>query len=320
VSRRVLKMEDLILSSEADGIEGPTEKLNIVIYGSCEPSGNAELKGHFSYGSYDDNGVQNDDDSPILLQVSLQDGVDVASLRYGEKVTLHMANGSSIDVFLPALEFDRIQEITEYKFWIAEDGSTYWARDEEEGLSGSEVKKSGLYSAEYDPDALACGAYDARLYRYRTKTIAQSPAIDRGTDDAYGYDSTSTNPKVIDMGQPDIGYHYYRRVADDDPTDAQTIEFTFRQPTSDTLGIDGYSVSKVVRGAETHLQDFYQTEPQVKGKEVVDIELNDRLADTEKQHIRVKSFYKPSSGNPVFSAPAEINVIVDPDAPSFGAQ
>ena len=56
-----------------------------------------------------------------------------------------------------------------------------------------------------------------------SKAMAQSPAIDRGTDDAYGYDSTSTHPKVIDMGQPDIGYHYYRRVADDDPITASRM-------------------------------------------------------------------------------------------------
>jgi hypothetical protein len=48
---------------------------------------------------------------------------------------------------------------------------------------------------------------------------------------------------------------------------------------------------------------------------VVDIELNNRLRDTEKQQIRVKSFYQLSSGDPVSSAPAEIDVIVDPDAP-----
>ena len=64
------------------------------------------------------------------------------------------------------------------------------------------------------------------------KTLARSPAVNMGADDAYGYDSTSTQPTVIDMGQPDIGYHYYRRIADDDPiTDPEReIKITFRQP------------------------------------------------------------------------------------------
>lgn len=169
-------------------------------------------------------------------------------------------------------------------------------------------------------DHLACGAYDARLFRMSSNYAAQSPAIDYGTEDAYGYDSTSTNPKVIDMSQPDIGYHYYRRVADDDPVDNQSIEFTFRQPTSENIGIDGYSVSKVVRGAETHLQNYPQTASEVSGKEVVNIELGNELGDMEKQQIRVKSFYQSSGENLVESAPAEINVIVDPDDPTVVIQ
>jgi hypothetical protein len=66
-------------------------------------------------------------------------------------------------------------------------------------------------------------------HRKRWGTL-RSPAIDAGSDDAWGYDTTSTNPKVIDLGQPDIGYHYYRRVADDDPVNDQVIEISFRQP------------------------------------------------------------------------------------------
>ncbi len=79
-----------------------------------------------------------------------------------------------------------------------------------EDWKGDEVTQDALYAMRYDPDGLAQGAFDARLERYGSKRLARSPAIDAGSDDAWGYDTTSTNPKVIDMGQPDIGYHYYR--------------------------------------------------------------------------------------------------------------
>ena len=162
-------------------------------------------------------------------------------------------------------------------------------------------------------------AYDARLYRYGAKSMAQSPAIDRGTDDAYGYDSTSTNPKVIDMGQPDIGYHYYRRVADDDPVDDprttdivedtdQTVEITFRQP--DVDGIDGYSVSKRYEGDISHIAYYLtDTSSYVKDKEVPLIPFYDEFK-YGKQQILVETL---SGSN--LSTPAEVNLIVDPFAP-----
>ena len=82
---------------------------------------------------------------------------------------------------------------------------------------------------------LAISAYDARSTRHNAdpeKPEPQSPAVDKGSNDAWGYDSTSTDPEVIDMSQPDIGYHYYRRIADDDPPQqaGQKIEISFQQP------------------------------------------------------------------------------------------
>jgi len=178
---------------------------------------------------------------------------------------------------------------------------------------------SPLKGEENEVDALACGAYDARLYRYRSKTIAQSPAIDRGTDDAYGYDSTSTNPKVIDMGQPDLGYHYYRRVADDDPVDDpntteveesdQTVEITFRQP--NVVGIDAYSVSKRYKGDVLHIYNYLADDPYVKDKEVALIPFEDEF-EYGQQQILVETVVGSNS-----STPAEVNLIVDPFAPEI---
>ena len=239
---------------------------------------------------------------------------------------MHIANGSSIDVFLPVLEFDRNQSITEYEFWVAEDGSTYWARVNEDGTHyGNAVSQSALYAMQYDEDGLACGAYDARLYRYGAKSMAQSPAIDRGTDDAYGYDSTSTNPKVIDMGQPDIGYHYYRRVADDDPITAtnRKIEISFRQPevAQDAEQISFYRVidSDAEPGSSSYkIQDFEVIN--YPGQAVIDSEIvkgaEEKLAFPGKYNLEARSHTSEDNK----SVPSPFLVIVDPDKPTIALE
>jgi len=136
---------------------------------------------------------------------------------------------------------------------------------------------------------------------------ARSPAIDAGSDDAYGYDSTSTHLKVIDLGQPDIGYHYYRRVADDDPVDEQDIRITFRVPTTNGVDIDKFQAD--YSGNEGLPEDITYTV----GQDVIEHQL---FAETDPipigPHIlRVKTI---NSGGEE-SEPAEINLIVDPDAP-----
>ena len=155
----------------------------------------------------------------------------------------------SLDTPLRAYSRNRVPagDKTEYLLWVAEDGSTYWANTNADGTHhGDAVTRSALYAMQYDDanlwhqdpdedyrwDGLACGAFDARVARWGLAQ-ARSPAVDAGSEDAWQYDSTSTNPKVIDMSQPDIGYKYYRRVADDDPpvgNSERKIEISFRQP------------------------------------------------------------------------------------------
>jgi len=92
-------------------------------------------------------------------------------------------------------------------------------------------------------DVLARGAYDARLTEFEgDKTLARSPAVNAGTEDGYDYDTTSTNPKRIDLGTPDIGYHYYRRIADnDDPlTEDQIFQLSFNVAEEKALKTDRY--------------------------------------------------------------------------------
>ena len=186
---------------------------------------------------------------------------------------------------------------------------------------------SPLKGEESEVDALACGAYDARLYRYRSKTIAQSPAIDRGTEDAWGYDSTSTNPKVIDMGQPDIGYHYYRRVADDDPptnNPNRKIEVSFRQPDLSKISdLDNlrYRMTippSVIGGNPTIIKDFewidYQNDSAITGSIVEGLEekLQEETRYDLESYSQIGTAGKPSEG----TQKVGFTVIVDSIKPS----
>lgn len=199
------------------------------------------MKGHFLDGAYYPDGVQSDREMPILLQI---DANASGTWPENKKVILNLASGSVVEVFLPEMVFPG-----QLKFWVAEDGSTYRAfLDPDEGYR---VDQSALYAIQHDPNGLAKAAYAARVAR-GDYTKPNSPAVDAGSDDAYGYDSTSTNPKVIDMNQPDIGYKYYRRVADDDPIedpsnpgqpnpDRQVI-ISFKQPKLDQLTVQQFNV------------------------------------------------------------------------------
>jgi hypothetical protein len=86
------------------------------------------------------------------------------------------------------------------------------------------------YARAEDDEELSDQNGDHLVNEKDSKIVAQSPAVDAGTDDAWEYDSTSTKSTVIDMSQPDIGYHYYRRIADDDPENDQHIYLSLRQP------------------------------------------------------------------------------------------
>ena len=174
-------------------------------------------------------------------------------------------------------------------------------------------------------DHLACGAYDARRWRYianpENEPRPESPAVDAGSDDAYGYDSTSTNPKVIDMGQPDIGYHYYRRVADDDPVNDQLIEFTFQQPKVDSSdSIDRYVVPHpIYQYQELH---FILPDDQMAGDEVLQegfLGKNVVLGNIKGRAIPEGDYsldLKTEIGDQQ-SVPASVRLIIDPDPPTI---
>ncbi len=187
---------------------------------------------------------------------------------------------------------------------------------------GDEVTQDALYAMRYDPDGLAQGAYDARLERYGSKRLARSPAIDAGSDDAWGYDTTSTNPKVIDLGQPDIGYHYYRRVADDDPVNDQLIEFTFRQPKVNGSGaIAKYVVlDPVNQYADLHEilpeDQYYDGTTNVKqegfsGKDVVLGRLEGYAITEGNYNLELKT--ETGGKTPQRSSSASISLIIEPD-------
>jgi len=166
-----------------------------------------------------------------------------------------------------------------------------------------------------------------------SKYAAQSPAIDQGSEDAWGYDSTSTNPKVIDMGQPDIGYHYYRRVADDDNAETETQEITisFRQPQrsfdDDQLKAYGY---RLFKQGGTQVEEFgyapssdalaptMEDTYELRLQDRYDLELKtyfwvDKDGDGIEDHLPED----PVNNEVYYSDPASIGFIVDWEKPNI---
>jgi len=94
-------------------------------------------------------GVKNtDDNAPILLKVVAENTTTLSNGR----ITLNFwGSPQSMDIYLPALEFGDSPSEQEYVFWVAEDGSTYWARTNSDGTHhGGAVNQSALYAMWYD--------------------------------------------------------------------------------------------------------------------------------------------------------------------------
>ena len=319
VSRRPLKIACGKLA-ESEGIDPDEGWETVKVYGmngTGTPTDEDHLKGKFDGQGYS-KGNNTDADVPILLGLTATDTTTFP----GNQITLVFDGGDEIDIYVPSLTFTGEET---YLLWVAEDGSTYWARVNEDGThDGNTVNQSALYAMQYDEDGLACCAYDARLYRYGAQSMAQSPAIDKGTDDAYGYDSTSTNPKVIDMGQPDIGYHYYRRVADDDPVNDQLIEFTFQQPKiSDGREISRYIVMDPADSENPPIHFISQENLYYPGTQIIsqegfsgkDVVLG-RLEDKEIEKGDYSLDLKTEIGDQQ-SVPASVRLVIDPDPPTI---
>jgi hypothetical protein len=114
---------------------------------------------------------------------------------------------------------------------------------------GNLVTQDGAYAMLYDEGGLAASAFDARYAKatgtdWEKRCLARSTAVNAGSADGYDYDTTSTNPKRIDLDVPDIGYHYYRRIADDDPIDTnQSFTIGFRAPREEEFRTLDYRAS-----------------------------------------------------------------------------
>ena len=158
--------------------------------------------------------------------------------------------------------------------------------------------------------------------------LARSPAIDAGSDDAWGYDTTSTNPKVIDLGQPDIGYHYYRRVADDDPimnpanpqegNPDRDISISFRQPPilKDGLPIEYYRVG--YSGISPDIPAYQVarfTASFYPGQDVIEASIvegpGNKMRLSRKYDLEARTYVDDNT----WSAPSVFTVIVKPENP-----
>jgi len=188
-----------------------------------------------------------------------------------------------------------------------EDGSSWRAFVAPE--EGDRVRRSAFYALQDASDGPAKAAYAARVARPADYPKPESPAVDAGSDDAWGYDSTSTNPKVIDLSQPDIGYKYYRRVAnDDDPDgtgeDAQKIIVSFRPPREE-VEIIQFLIRVAGQGEE--LLTYNRSEEVAEKPLGFVVQRGSHMIEVSTQGI----------GQSNESDPAEIRLIVDPDPPTI---
>ncbi len=122
------------------------------------------------------------------------------------------------------------------------------------------------------------------------------------------------------LGQPDIGYHYYRRGADDDPIDdpQRNISISFRQPPilKDGLAILRYRVgdSTFQPGQSGYeIQVFESSDYQ--GQDVIEASIVEGLAEkmqeTGKYNLEARTYVDDNT----WSAPSVFTVIVQPNDP-----
>ena len=127
------------------------------------------------------------------------------------------------------------------------------------------------------------------------------------------------------MGQPDIGYHYYRRVADDDPITASNrkIEISFRQPevAQDAEQISFYRVTDSdaqpgTEGYEIKRFDLFAN-PELKGQAVI----QNSIVEGEEEKLQDKITYnleaRSHTSEENKSIPSPFMLIVDPDKPTI---
>jgi len=128
------------------------------------------------------------------------------------------------------------------------------------------------------------------------------------------------------LGQPDIGYHYYRRVADDDPVNDQLIEFTFRQPKVNGSGaITQYIVPDPVDSNQPPIHLILPadqplpgglTQEGFSGKDVVLGILRNYQIPKGQHNLELKA--EAESG--LTSTAASVRLIIDPDPPTLELQ
>ena len=115
--------------------------------------------------------------------------------------------------------------------------------------------------------------------------------------------STSTRQTKIDLGLPDIGYHYYRRVADDDDIDAsQEFDISFKASEQEAYETEKYRAS--VGQQETNVTDLTY--------EIIQdgVSFDNYIEDGE--HTMQVTTYTSTEDD---SLPAEVKFLVEPDPP-----
>jgi hypothetical protein len=178
VSRRPLRimgtLSDRSEGDDADGIYSSESWGFIKVFAKLfcgapvetpNASGEVELLGSYDAGGYVQQATDSiiDSEAPILLWVQVNRDMPV-----GRSVTLNFDNGSGMEVYLPELECG--SGTADYLLWVAEDGSTYWARNVSGDYEGDEVTQDALYAMRYDPDGLARGRSCA-AGRYGSKRL-----------------------------------------------------------------------------------------------------------------------------------------------------
>jgi hypothetical protein len=147
----------------------------------------------------------NDLGNMLIVITNSSSGGDPTSIPYFDAV---FDNGSRIRVYFSIADLTGIGVGESLAFWVALDGSTYYARANQASTSthNDQVDQNALYAMREDSTGLAQGA--------KAGGVADSPAIDIAGTGYFseGYTSTAGG---VDYYPIDAGFHYGGSVTED---------------------------------------------------------------------------------------------------------
>jgi len=131
----------------------------------------------------------------LLLKISGSGQFDISE---GDYITLNMANGSQLKVYLPAATVGEGKDENLYLWlWVATDGSSYYARRTHSSEETDAPDQDAWYAMDYDTAGLAKDSFSC---------LGISTCVNSGDTTVRAYGSTASSYSK-DSGKVDIGYH-----------------------------------------------------------------------------------------------------------------